>query len=29
LRTRKQLEEALGSLASFEVITRESDEDKP
>ena len=26
---RKQLEEALGSLASFEVITRESDEDKP
>jgi hypothetical protein len=27
--TRKQLEEALGSLASFEVLTGESDEDKP
>jgi hypothetical protein len=26
---RKQLEEALGPLASFEVITGESDEDKP
>jgi len=26
---REQLEEALGSLASFEVITGESDEDKP
>jgi hypothetical protein len=26
---RKQLEEALGSLASFEVLTGESDEDKP
>jgi hypothetical protein len=26
---RKQLEDALGSLASFEVLTGESDEDKP
>jgi hypothetical protein len=26
---RKRLEEALGSLASFEVLTGESGEDKP